>query len=152
MDNTNTTMLKQQLQQKGYKFTTQRRATLDAIVENEGKHMTPEEIYEQVKKKYPEIGLATIYRTLQLLEEMDVIYRVDFDDGKTRYELNHHNEDHQHHHLICIKCGKVIEVKEDFLERLEKLIEVDYDFYITDHRLKFFGYCSECRNAQNEDE
>lgn len=142
-------ILKEQLQQRGYKFTTQRRATLDAIIENEGKHMTPEEIYDHVKKKYPEIGLATIYRTLQLLEEMGIIYKLNFDDGKSRYELNHHTEDHQHHHLICLGCGQVTEVKEDFLERLEKLIEQDYNFAITDHMLKFFGYCSECRNKKD---
>ncbi len=136
--------IRDELRSKGYKLTPQRSATLDIIFQNEGKHMSTEEIYNLVKKQCPEIGLATVYRTLQLLEEMDIIYRQNFDDGRNRYELNHRNEDHHHHHLICLECGSVTEVKSDLLEKLENNIEEDLSFKIMDHRLKFFGYCKSC--------
>ncbi len=94
--------LKEQLKEKGYKLTTQRRIILDVILENQGKHLSPEEIYEKVRGKFPEIGLATVYRTLQLFEELNIIYKLNFNDGCSRYELNTNNGDHQHHHLICL--------------------------------------------------
>lgn len=136
---------KRQLKDKGYKLTPQRRAVLDIIIENEGKHLSTEEIYESVKKQCPEIGLATVYRTLLLLEDMSLIFKLNLDDSKYRYELSHAEEDHHHHHLICLKCGKVIEVEGDLLDVLEKDIEKKYDFKILNHILKFFGYCSKCK-------
>lgn len=137
--------VKELLKEEGYKLTTQRQAILDAICENHEKHLNPEEIYDIVKRKYPDIGIATVYRTLQLLEKLNIIYRVNFDDGYNRYELNYASENHHHHHLICLNCGKVMEVKIDLLEALENEIEKEYNFRILDHNLKFFGYCSDCQ-------
>lgn len=138
--------LKEQLKSEGYKLTPQRRAVLDIIISNEGKHLSTEEIYDEVKDGCPEIGLATVYRTLQLLEKMGVVCRMNFDDGCNRYELVHRDEDHQHHHLICVTCGSVEEVEDDLLENLENKIEEKYDFKITNHSVKFFGYCNKCKN------
>jgi len=142
----NVDSIKEKLKEEGYKLTTQRRAILDAIIENKGSHLSPEEIYDIVKLKYPEIGLATVYRTLQLLEQLDIVCKLNFDDGCNRYELNSDSSDHHHHHLICLDCGKVIEVKLDLLENLEHEIEREGKFKIMDHNVKFFGYCSECRD------
>lgn len=138
-------MLKEKLKEKGYKLTPQRRATLDIIIDNQGQHLNTEEIYALVKEKCPEIGLATVYRTLQLLDEMQMISKINLDDGCSRYELNDHDEDHQHHHLICESCGTIIEVELDLLEHLEEEIEKNHDFEIKDHKVKFFGICSKCR-------
>lgn len=135
--------LKLVLKGKGYKLTPQRRAILEIILGNEGKHMSTEEIYMEVKKTCPEIGLATVYRTMLLLEELGVLNKHNFEDGRNRYELNHPEEDH--HHLICIACGKVIEVESDLLDNLEKVIDMDYQFQVTNHKVKFFGYCNRCR-------
>ena len=140
-----TEKLKEQLKTEGYKLTPQRRAILNVIADNEGKHLSTEEIYDIVKISCPEIGLATVYRTLQLLEKMTVVCRMNFDDGCNRYELVHKYEDHQHHHLVCLKCGSVEEVEDDLLEALEEKIRVKYDFNITNHSVKFFGYCSKCK-------
>lgn len=136
--------LKEKLKAKGYKLTTQRRIIYDVFAENLELHLSPEEVYDMVKYKYPEIGLATVYRTLQLLEELNIIYKLNFNDGCSRYELNT-TKDHQHHHLICLKCGKVIEVELDLLENLEEAIESDGEFKIVDHNVKFFGYCKNCK-------
>lgn len=137
--------LKDKLKEKGYKLTPQRRATLDTIIEHQGDHLSTEEIYEYVKGKCPEIGLATVYRTLQLLDELDLISKISFDDGCGRYELNTHMDDHQHHHLICLNCNAVIEVEVDLLDCLEAEIEKNYNFIISDHKVKFFGLCSKCQ-------
>lgn len=137
--------VKELLREEGYKLTTQREAILDVILKNHEKHLKPEEIYDIVKLNYPDIGIATVYRTLQLLEKLNIIYRVNFDDGYNRYELNYDSESHHHHHLICLKCGKVIEVKLDLLETLEDEIEKEHGFKIIDHNVKFFGYCSDCQ-------
>jgi len=137
--------LKSKLKEEGYKLTTQRRVILDVILENQGRHMSPEEIYDRVKDKYPEIGLATVYRTLQLLEQLKIVYKLNFNDGCSRYEMNSSSNDHQHHHLICLSCGKVTEVELDLLDNLEIQIEKDGMFQIVDHNVKFFGYCYNCK-------
>jgi Fur family ferric uptake transcriptional regulator len=137
--------LKEDLKNKGYKLTPQRRAIVDTIIECEGKHLTAEEIYDEVKINCPEIGLATVYRTILLLEEMGIIYKLDLDDGCSRYELAHEDENHRHHHLVCNSCGRVLEVEDDLLDQLELKIEKSYDFKILDHSLKFFGLCKDCR-------
>lgn len=137
--------LKTKLKEKGYKLTTQRRVILDVILENHGGHLSPEEIYDSVRDKYPEIGLATVYRTLQLFEQLNIIYKLNFNDGCSRYELSSSSNDHQHHHLICLNCGKVLEVELDLLENLELEIEKQKEFKVLDHNVKFFGYCKDCK-------
>jgi len=138
--------LKSNLKEKGYKLTPQRRAIVDNIIKNEGSHLTTEELYDLVKQECPEIGLATVYRTVQLLEDLGVVSKLDLNDGCYRYELVHEDENHHHHHLICSNCGKVIEVQGDLLEVLEHEIESKYDFKIKNHSVKFYGICNECKN------
>lgn len=138
--------LKGNLKEKGYKLTPQRRAIVDNIIKNEGSHLTTEELYDFVKEECPEIGLATVYRTVQLLEDLGVVSKLDLNDGCYRYELVHEAENHHHHHLICSNCGKVIEVQGDLLEVLEHEIESKYDFKIKNHSVKFYGICNECKN------
>ena len=143
--------LKEDLKKKGYKLTPQRRSIVDTIIDNEGQHLTAEEIYDKVKKNCPEIGLATVYRTILLLEELGVISRLDLNDGCSRYEIVHSNETHRHHHLICNTCHKVSEVQDDLLEELEIGIEKQYKFKILDHSVKFYGICDECQKKLNDE-
>ena len=126
-------LLKENLKKKGYKLTPQRRAIVDVIIEKEGEHLTAEEIYDEVKKVCPDIGLATVYRTVLLLEEVGVIFKLDLNDGCSRYELAHSEEHHRHHHLVCNEC-----------KELEERIETTYGFRILDHSVKFFGICAKC--------
>lgn len=141
------------LSEKGFKITTQRSVIFEILSEYENEHLSPEEIYHIIKDTHPEIGLATIYRTLQLFEETGLVYKLNFDDGRYRYELMSHNKNeiHQHHHLICKKCGKIIEVKEDLMNSLEEIIEKQYNFEIKDHVVKFTGICGQCRDKENSD-
>ncbi|MBE6051659.1 MAG: transcriptional repressor [Clostridium sp.] len=143
-------VLKEELKKEGYKLTPQRRAIVDTIVDNEGKHLTAEEIYDEVKKVCPEIGLATVYRTILLLEKIGVVSRLYLNDGCSRYELVHRDENHRHHHLICEVCNKIIEVEDDLLDNLESSIEKNYGFKILDHVVKFYGVCNDCQKKLDE--
>jgi len=143
--------LNEQLKEKGYKFTTQRKLVLDVIKENEGKHLNPEEIYNLVKVKIPDIGIATVYRTLALLEKLGLIYKIDITMGSVKYELDRRDMGHHHHHLICIECGEVIEAEEDLLEDIEEKISLNHNFCIKDHSVKFYGYCSRCKEKHEKE-
>ena len=138
---------KKLLKDKGLKVTNQRLLVLEAIAACPEEHLTAEEIFDLVKVSYPEIGLATVYRTIQLLNELNLIDRINFDDGYVRYEMGRTQErgkKHHHHHLICMKCGKVISFQDDLLEELEDKITVTTGFQIVDHEVKLYGYCVEC--------
>lgn len=146
MDSYNHFTFEEELKARGLRFTAQRKAVLNAIIQNEGKHLTSEEIYDAVKVNSPEIGVATVYRTLLLLEEMGFVHKIDLGDGKSRYEIDRIEEAHLHHHLICIRCGSVSEVKYDLLESLEEQILRENKFLVKNHSVKFYGYCSSCMN------
>lgn len=140
-------LLKERLREKGLKVTQQRLLVLSVLEQNNGRHMTAEDIYELVSEDYPEIGLATVYRTLQLLRDMQLIDTISLDDGCVRYEIGHlfrGDAEHNHHHLICRECNKVIPYEGDLLEELERHIEETAGFHVLDHELKFFGICGEC--------
>ena len=144
-------LLKENLKQKGYKLTPQRRAIVDVIIEKEGEHLTAEEIYDEVKKICPDIGLATVYRTMQLLDEIGAISKLNLDDGCIRYEIDLDNEGHNHHHLVCKNCGKIIGVEEDLLKDIEMKIQENYKFHVVNHDLKFDGYCEDCYREMKKD-
>lgn len=140
-------LLKEKLKATGFKITPQRRAIIDVLIKNENSHLSSEEIYDKVRVDCPEIGLATVYRTMQLLDEINGISKLNLDDGCIRYEINVEGEDaHHHHHLICKSCGKIIEVKEDLLDDIEAKVEKSYDFEIKNHDLKFYGICGDCKS------
>lgn len=134
------------LKENGYKLTTQRKVVLNAMLDHQDEHLTVEEIYQFVKDTNPEIGLATVYRNIQLLSDMKIVDKLNLDDGFTRYELANDDEIHRHHHLICEECGCVIEVKEDLMGSIEKSFKESYGFTVNDHQAKFFGICSDCAN------
>lgn len=138
------------LKENGYKLTVQRRVILNLLIEHEEKHLSTEEIYDLVKKKYPQIGLATVYRTLMLFDKLGLIYKLDFDDGFSRYELNTREAEHRHHHLICTQCANVEEVWEDLLDSIEEEILGKNGFLVKDHRVKFYGLCKHCRKDIGE--
>ncbi|QAY66222.1 Fur family transcriptional regulator [Paenibacillus protaetiae] len=137
--------IKQQLQAQGYKLTPQREATVFVLLANEDDHLSAEDVFLLVKEKAPEIGLATVYRTLELLHELHVVEKLNFGDGVARYDLRADNSKHHHHHLICTECGSVDEIKEDWLLPLEERLEKEYGFAVDDHRLDFQGICHRCK-------
>ncbi len=144
-------LFKKMLKEKGLKLTGQRLLVLETMAEHPGEHLTAEEIFDLARRNYPEIGLATIYRTLQVLVELNVVDKISFDDGFARYELIEEldSERHHHHHAICIGCKTVISLEEDLLEALEQELMENLGFAVTDHEVKLYGYCKECRLKNN---
>lgn len=140
--------IKQQLQSQGYKLTPQREATVRVLLENEEDHLSAEDVFMLVKEKAPEIGLATVYRTLELLNELHVVEKLNFGDGVARYDLRGDNNKHHHHHLICVQCGSMQEIQEDWLGPLEERLEKEFQFHVVDHRLDFQGICRECQEKE----
>lgn len=137
------------LKENGLKVTTQRIAILDVLQSRPDTHLTAEEIYEYVREQYPEIGLATVYRTIQLLSDLQLIDKLNLDDGYVRYEIGKKHGDfgtHHHHHLICLGCSKVLSFEDDMLESLENRIKVAMNFAIVDHEVKLYGYCKDCQD------
>jgi len=138
---------KRLLKEKGLRVTRQRLKVLEAIASCPEEHLTAEEIFALVKVDCPDMGLATVYRTIQLLNELHLIDRVNFDDGFVRYEIGgaaENGQRHHHHHLICMKCGKVISFRDDLLEELEEKIAETTGFRVVDHEVKLYGCCAEC--------
>lgn len=131
------------LRNNSYKLTSQRQTILRIFLKNADRHLSAEEVYILVKRQYPEIGLATVYRTLDILAELGILHKNDFGDGKLRYEFAREDE-HHHHHLICLQCGNVAEFDDDLLEGLEGLIFQKNNFKVLDHNLKFYGHCENC--------
>lgn len=135
------------LKANGLKVTNQRIAILEVLEDRPGEHLTAEEIYGFVKEKYPEIGLATVYRTIQMLSELEVIDKLNLDDGFVRYEIGNRDKEgsHHHHHLICQNCHSVLTFEDDLLEVLEERIHKSLGFKVIDHEVKLYGYCKACQ-------
>ncbi len=138
--------LKKRLQERQHKMTPQRQIVLQIFLNHPGEHLSAEDVHGLLRANHSEIGLATVYRSLELLGELGILQKMEFGDGCSRYEVTDTNaEGHQHHHLICLKCGKVIEFSDDLLDDLEQDVAKKCSFEIVDHQVKFFGYCKECQ-------
>jgi Fur family transcriptional regulator, ferric uptake regulator len=124
------------------KSSTQRNHIL-AIMVNEKKHLTVEEIYTTSKKENGEIGIATVYRTVRLLCDAGIAREIHMDHDVTRYEII--TEESHHDHMICIQCGRFVEVESDIIEKEQLRIAKSYDFELTNHNLVMYGLCNVCR-------
>lgn len=129
------------LDSKKLKHSRQREDILVAFLSEE-KHLTAEELYLVVKKINPAIGFVTVYRTLKLLCECGLCRELKFTDGTARYE---HLYGHEHHdHLMCTSCGKLIEVVDVEIERLQDKIFKAHGYTPHGHRMELYGVCSKC--------
>lgn len=131
------------------RMTIPRQAILDILNTREG-HLSAEDIYLAVHQFYPQIGLATVYRTLELLTQEGLVARFELGDRKARYEILR-SDASQHHHLICTKCGRVVEYSDfideelDLIKRIEAGLTKKYNFKIKTHLLQFYGLCEQCQ-------
>ncbi|RLC94112.1 MAG: transcriptional repressor [Chloroflexi bacterium] len=131
------------LKEKGYRMTLQRSMILDILHEAEG-HITAEDILSRVKSKAPEVNKSTVYRNLELLEELGVVVKSEH-DGRFIY---HHAQEGGHHHLVCRRCGKIIECDRDVLAPLEKTLIQKFDFEADLRHIVIHGICGACRRKQ----
>jgi len=133
------------LKENSLKFTKQRELILKFLYENNG-HFTPEDIYMRIKKSYPQIniGIATIYRTLTLLENEGIASSLSFGAQGKKYELGLKKH---HDHFICTSCGEIIEFFDETIERQQEKIAEKFNFKMTDHTMKIIGLCETCQKA-----
>ena len=128
------------LKDRGLKSTGQR-DDIARVFFNLGQHISAERLYAEVKKINPHVGYATIYRTLRLLKECDLVSERHFDDGQARYEVV---SDKHHDHFICERCGKIIEFENEGLERLQETVARELKVTLTRHKMELYGICAEC--------
>lgn len=134
-----------QLKKAGFKVTRQRMLIISGIIGYPHQHFSANQIYEHVSQAHSGIGIATVFRTLPVLEDAGIICRVKFDGPSTIFELDDDNGKHQHHHLICLSCGAVFELDIDWLDQLEMEIDKNHHFQVQNHHLNFYGLCQNCQ-------
>jgi Fur family transcriptional regulator, ferric uptake regulator len=141
---------KEKLKNGSYRMTSGRKAVLE-ILNQTRDHLSAGDIYLKLLPAYPNIGLTTVYRTLEILHHLDLVVKFDFGDGRSRYELAEKMQgEKHHHHLICTGCYKIIDYKDfnasemNLILETQKKLSKKYRFTITDHLMQFFGVCENC--------
>lgn len=137
---------KKLLKSNNLKYTTQRELILKIIYDNDG-HFTPEDIYNLIKEAHPDVklGIATVYRTLTLLEDAAMVSSISFGTQGKKYEfgLTEH-----HDHLVCLQCGNIEEFYDEIIERQQEEIAKKFNFKMSNHVMKITGTCSACLAKQ----
>lgn len=132
----------EKLQESKYRLTPQRKSILLALTgSRQGEHLTAEGIYHIAKKNCPQIGLATVYRTLELFTKLSIVQCLVLEDGCSRYELK---QDMAHHHFICLSCGTIMESDTGYMPPFPERP----DFEVTSFSIRFYGYCEKCRKKK----
>jgi Fur family transcriptional regulator, ferric uptake regulator len=132
----------QYLKENGIHYSEQRHSILHIFLKSK-KHLTTAELYELVREKHPKVGYATVYRAMKVICKSGLGEEIDFGDGVKRYE---HKYGHKHHdHLICLRCGKCIEVVNLAIEALQRELAREHAFTIKSHNMQIFGVCKECK-------
>ncbi|PCI56733.1 MAG: transcriptional repressor [Alphaproteobacteria bacterium] len=126
--------LEQRCVEAGLKMTGQRRVILQ-VLGTADDHPSVEDVYDRAKALDSSISIATVYRTLSLLDEMELVVRHEFQEGYSRYEVNSEH----HHHLVDLETGQVIEFQNEELEKLKEKIARDLGYELIDHRLELYG-------------
>jgi Fur family ferric uptake transcriptional regulator len=135
-------VLARYLEQHNLKHTKQRDLILAAFLQAE-RHATSDEIYQTVRAEHPNIGYTTVYRTMKLLCDAGLAEEHHFDDGVTRYEI----EQEHHDHLVCLRCGKIIEFGSAVIEQAQVEIAASHKFQVLRHRHELYGHCQSCRDS-----
>ena len=136
--------LASRLRRRSRKVTGPRQAILE-ILRQRLQPLTNKEILAAMRKG--DCDLATVYRSMHLLEEMGMVKRFDFGDGTARFELLSEGDDGHHHHLVCLRCAQIVEVADCFPPELEEKIATRNGFKAVTHKLEFFGICPKCQSA-----
>ena len=138
--------IEERILSEGGKRSRSRQAVIGTFLRS-GHHLTADELTAAVRREHPEIGAATVYRTLKLLSRLGYANEVDLAGGATRYESGLHSH---HDHLVCVRCGAVAEFEDRRIERLQQNVADRHGFTPTSHRLSIFGVCSACCVGEGE--
>ena len=135
---------KRVLQEKNLKMTPQRVEVFKEVCDSD-EHQEAEEIYLSLRQRDVHISRATVYRTMDILYQHDLVQRMDFGDGKWRYE--HWLDCHQHDHLICIRCGTIVEFVNHQIEEIQQDVADKFNYELVRHVHQLFGLCKQCRKT-----
>ncbi len=136
-----------ELQERGMRVTPQRAIIFEAIEKLNG-HITAEEIFQEVQHINPYISLATVYRTLELLQDMELVTPTNLGGSQTYFAMKDHGP---HHHLVCQNCGSIEEFADVLLENLRDRLVQDYHFSAQINHMSIFGTCGHCANPDSPD-
>lgn len=131
----------EKLRELGYRLTPQRVMIIDAI-ENSDHHISAEEIFSQVIARYPHMNISTIYRTMDLLKKQGLVTETNLGEGRVRY---HSADKGHHHHLVCQKCGQIVDLDETLLSPLKSALRERHKFEADLRHLAIFGHCINCK-------
>jgi len=134
-------IFKEHLRRLGLKSTAQR-DDIARVFFAAKRHISVDELYREVKKVNRRIGYATVYRTMKLLTECGLASESHFLNGEARYEST---EGHHHDHLICVRCGTIVEFEEERIEQLQAEVAAREGFLFTGHRMELYGICARCQ-------
>ena len=109
------------------------------------RHFTADDVYEEVKKEYPGLGQATVFRNLNKMAEEGILLRIEVPGGGRGYELRAP----KHYHAKCMKCGKLFDIEMDYMPNLEKKVKDAHGFQFSGHDIIFTGLCSSCIKKQD---
>jgi len=132
---------------RGLKLTRQRELILESFLASP-KHVAVEELLAAVRGKDRGIGHATVYRTMKLFVEAGIAQERHFGDGASQYEPEAPDGHAHHDHLICTRCGRIIEFENADIERLQEAVATRYGFRLTHHKMELYGLCRDCRKAE----
>jgi Fur family transcriptional regulator, ferric uptake regulator len=135
-------VLARYMSEKGLKSTRQRSLIIDTFFEAHG-HLSVEEVWSQVRARNPRVSVATVSRTMKLLAESGLAHARNFGDGQTRYEPAM-GKDH-HDHLICTRCGAIVEFENDRIEVMQEAVARKHGFKVTSHKMELYGLCKSCQ-------
>jgi Fur family transcriptional regulator, ferric uptake regulator len=135
----------QQIRDAGLKVTGPRVKILNMLEHSDRRHLSAEEVYKALLDAGDDVGLATVYRVLTQFEGAGLVTRHHFEGGQSVFELN---QGGHHDHLVCVRCGKVVEFVEATIEARQDAIARRFGFSIEDHSLVIYGVCAECRAGQ----
>jgi Fur family peroxide stress response transcriptional regulator len=128
---------------KGRNFRlTPQRLTILSILASSEEHPTVDEIYTEVRKKFPTTSIATVYKTIAMLKELNEVLELGFPDGSNRYDGN---KPYPHPHAICLNCKKILDPEISSVDTLSEEMKQKTGFFVSSHRLDFFGLCLECQ-------
>ncbi len=134
------------LKKNNLKFTIQREVILETLY-NSDEHLTPESLHHLIQEKYPDLktGIATVYRTLALLEDSSMVTSLSFGAQGKKYELGAKNH---HDHMICTECGNITEFVDEQIEERQHKIADELGFKMSDHSMQIYGVCKKCQTKQ----
>ncbi len=136
--------LKTKFQQRGYRLTPQRLALFCMLSESK-EHPSAACLHERMKRRFPTTSLATVYKTLNILKEMEEVLEMGFSDDDNRYDGRN---PYPHPHLVCLRCHKIVDLESGFAQDLERQVRGHSGYRITSHRLDFYGICPDCQERE----